>query len=128
MEKLVVAWQRLLNEAGETCDRCNKTYLNLEKVISVLKPALLNFGIEIVFEKKALSLEEFKKDPLQSNIILIDGRPLEDLLNLKIGSSECCGPCGDSECRTILDNDGEKEEVEERLILKAIFKVLSEKI
>lgn len=126
--KLLIYWQRLVDETGETCDRCNKTYLNLEKVISVLKPALLNFGIEIVFEKRALSLEEFKKDPLQSNVISIDGKTLEDILNLKVGSSCCCGPCGDSECRTIVDKDGEKEEVEERVILKAIFKVLSEKI
>lgn len=118
----------MVDERGETCDRCNKTYINLEKVVNVLKPALANFGIEIEFAKKALSLEEFKKNPLLSNQILIDGKPIEDLLNLKVGQSKCCGPCGDNECRTIIDENTEKEEVEERIILKAVLKNLADKL
>lgn len=128
MTKVTVEWQRLVDEKGETCDRCNKTYLNLEKVISLVKPFFENFGIDIEFSKKALSMDEFQKNPLLSNQIIIDGKPLEEILNLKVGQSSCCGPCGDNECRTIIDGSLEKEEVEERLILKSILKALVEKI
>ncbi len=128
MTTITVEWQRLVDEKGDTCDRCNKTYLNLERVIDELKPAFKNFGIELEFEKKAISIEEFNKNSLSSNVILIDGTPLEKLLDLKIGQSPCCGPCGDNECRTIIDDDGVKEEVEERYILKALLKTIANKL
>ncbi len=124
MNRINIIWQRLVDEKGETCDRCNQTYLNLEKVLEKLTPLLKNLDIELFFEKKALTMDEFKKDPLSSNIILINGKKLENILDLKIGKSSCCGPCGDSECRTVIDEKGEKEEVEERLIIKAILKEL----
>lgn len=126
MKKLDVIWQRLVDEKGETCDRCNKTYLNLESAMEKLKPLLTNIGVEINFQKKALSMDEFKKNPLSSNEIIINGKKIEDVLNLKVGQSCCCGPCGDSECRTVIDETGEKEEVEERLIIKAILKEVVE--
>jgi hypothetical protein len=128
MTTVKVVWQRLVDEKGDTCDRCNKTYLNLEKVINVLKPALKQLGIELKFEKRAISLEAFEKNPLSSNEILIDGNPLEKVLGLKVGQSPCCGPCGDNECRTLIDDTGEKEEVEERVFLKALLKTLAEKL
>jgi len=126
MKKLDVTWQRLVDEKGETCDRCNKTYLNLESAIEKLKPLLINIGVAINFQKKALSMDEFKKNPFSSNEIIINRKKIENVLNLKVGQSGCCGPCGDSECRTVIDETGEKEEVEERLIIKAILKEVVE--
>lgn len=126
MKKIEITWQRLVDEKGDTCDRCNKTYLNLESAIEKLKPLLDTIGIEVSFNKKALSMEEFKKNPLSSNVIIINGKKIEDILNLKIGQSSCCGPCGDSECRTVIDESEEKEEIEERLIIKAFLKEVVE--
>mgnify|MGYP000067777492 CR=1 FL=1 len=126
MKKIEIIWQRLVDEKGTTCDRCNKTFLNLESAIEKLKPLLDTIGMEVSFNKKALSMEEFKKNPLASNEIIINGEKIEDILDLKIGQSCCCGPCGDSECRTIIDENGEKEEIEERLIIKAILKKVVE--
>lgn len=126
MKKIEITWQRLVDEKGDTCDRCNKTYLNLESAIEKLKPLLDTIGIEVSFNKKTLSMEEFKKHPLSSNVIIINGKKIEDILNLKIGQSSCCGPCGDSECRTIIDESEEKEEIEERLIIKAFLKEVVE--
>lgn len=126
MKKIEITWQRLVDEKGDTCDRCNKTYLNLESAIEKLKPLLDTIGMEVSFNKKALSMEEFKKNPLSSNIIIINGKKIEDILNLKIGQSSCCGPCGDSECRTVIDESGAKEEIEERLIIKAFLKEVVE--
>ncbi len=128
MITVTVEWQRLVDEKGETCDRCNKTYVNLERVISLAMPFLENFGIRIEFLKKAISMEDFQKNPLLSNQIIIDGKPIEQMLSLQVGQSTCCGPCGDNECRTIIDGNVEKEDVEERLILKAILKTLVEKL
>lgn len=126
MKKIEITWQRLVDEKGDTCDRCNKTYLNLESAIEKLKPLLDTIGIEVSFNKKTLSMEEFKKHPLSSNVIIINGKKIEDILNLKIGQSSCCGPCGDSECRTVIDESEEKEEIEERLIIKAFLKEVVE--
>lgn len=128
MKKLEIIWQRLVDENGNTCDRCNKTYLNLERAIERLSPLLHNLGFGIDFKKKPISITEFKKNPLLSNEIIINGNKIENILKLKIGKSECCGPCGDSECRTVIDDTGEKEEVEERLIIKAILKEVIEMI
>lgn len=122
MKKFEVIWQRLVDEKGETCDRCDKTYLNLEYVIKKLEPLFNGMGIEVDFQKKALSLDEFKRNPLSSNEIIINGKKIEDILNLKVGQSCCCGPCGDSECRTVIDETGEKEVIDKRLIIKAILR------
>lgn len=126
MRKIEIIWQRLVDEKGETCDRCNKTYLNLESAIKKIEPLLTNIGLQIEFQKKSLSMDEFKKNPLSSNEIIINGKKIENVLNLKVGQSGCCGPCGDNECRTVIDESGEKEEVEERLIIKAILKEVVE--
>lgn len=120
--RIFIKWQRLLDEKGETCDRCNKTYQNLEEALSIMKPLLDKLDIDLIFEKVAISLDDFKKNPLSSNQILIDGAPIEEILSLKIGQSSCCGPCGDSECRTIIEDDKEVEEVPVKTILKSILK------
>lgn len=126
MRKIEITWQRLVDEKGTTCDRCNKTYINLESAIEKLKPLFQNLDIQVNFKKRVLSMEEFKKNPLSSNEIIINGKKIENVLNLKVGQSCCCGPCGDSECRTVIDESGEKEEIEERLIIKAFLKEVVE--
>lgn len=122
MKEIDIYWQRLVDEKGYTCDRCNKTYLNLERAIKKLMPFLNSIGIELNFQTKALSKEEFIKDPLSSNEIIINGKNIERILNLKKGQSNCCGPCEDNQCMTIIEEGVEKEEIEERLIIKAILK------
>lgn len=126
MKRIEVIWQRLVDEKGETCDRCNKTYLNLERAIERLTPLLKDIDVALDFRKKPLSMADFKKDPLSSNRVIINGKDIENILNLRVGQSSCCGPCGDSECRTIITDSGEKEDVEERLIIKAILKEVAE--
>lgn len=128
MINIRIEWQGLITENGETCDRCNQTFLNLEKVISVLKPAFEKLGIEINLDRKALSYDKFRKNPLVSNQIIIDGNPIESILNLGIGQSRCCGPCAGYDCRTLIFQNAEKEVVEERIILKAILESLIRKL
>lgn len=48
-----------------------------------------------------MTLEEFRKDPIQSNRILFNDKLLEDLIGAKTGKSQCCYVCGNKECRTV---------------------------
>lgn len=124
--RIVIKWQRLVDENGETCDRCNKTYQNLKEALSLIKSLLNKLDIDLTFEKVAINLDDFKKNPLSSNQILIDDEPIEKILSLKIGQSSCCGPCGDKECRTIIEGEKEVEEVPVKTILMSLLKRVNE--
>jgi len=74
---LEIKWRRLMS-GKETCPRCGSTEKEIDKAVSALGRSLGPLGIEVRLTKEALSVPEFKKDPLQSNRILINGRLLED--------------------------------------------------
>jgi len=118
MKTLRIKWQRLVTE-GQTCDRCGLTGDELEKAISNLKKSLAPMKIEVVLEKLELSFEEFQKNPLSSNQIWIDEKPIEEWIGGIIGQSTCCGPCGDAECRTVCVDGENHETIPADLITKA---------
>ncbi len=118
MKKLKISWQRLVTE-GKTCPRCGGTEEELEKAVSNLKEALSSLGITVIFEKKELSVAEFKEDPLQSNMIIINDKSLENWINGKVGESQCCDVCGPTECRTTTIGGRTYEEIPAELIIKA---------
>jgi hypothetical protein len=97
---LKIKWQRLVYD-GKTCPRCGLTEEELNKAVSALRRSLAPLGIEVISEKEELSVSEFEKDPLRSNRIWINDRPLEDYIKGNVGQSPCCDVCGDSECRTL---------------------------
>ncbi len=37
---LPIIWQRLVSSDGKTCDRCNATYQEMQRAVSILKNAL----------------------------------------------------------------------------------------
>ena len=76
-------------------------------------------GIAVSLEKTKLSPDEFKKNPIQSNRILFNGKTLEELIQAKTGQSQCCDECGDEECRTIETDGASIEVVPADLIVKA---------
>lgn len=110
-----ITWQRLVTEDKKTCPRCGGTEQELEKAIKELKGR----GIKVTLEKKALSPAEFKAAPLESNRILIDGRPMEEWLKAGTGSSRCCSECGDEECRTVESGGQTYETIPAGLIVQA---------
>lgn len=117
-KQLTLKWQRLVEE-GDTCPRCGSTENEIEKAVSALQQSLKPLGIEIILNKKELTVEEFKKNPLESNRILINNRPLEDYLDAQTGQSPCCDVCGPADCRT-LDVDGNTyETIPSELIIRA---------
>lgn len=119
MKALPIIWQRLVSSDGNTCDRCNATYQELQQAVSRLKEALRPLGIEPTLEIRGIDERSFRANPSESNRIWIAGRPMEEWLGASVGSSRCCSVCGESECRTVETEGMTFEVVPEKLILKA---------
>ncbi|MEM1985584.1 MAG: DUF2703 domain-containing protein [Nitrososphaeria archaeon] len=117
-KSLKIRWRRLIIE-GETCLRCSSTEEELEKAVSALKQALSPLGIEVVLEKEKLSVKEFENEPLESNRIWINDKPLEEYFGGKIGQSPCCGVCEPYECRTVKIGEQVYETIPSDMIIKA---------
>lgn len=128
MQPIIITWQRLVDEQGQTCGRCGDTEQELVKAVRFLTKALAPVGLVFSLEKQALSPGEFARDPLQSNRITIDGRGLEEWLDAEVGQSPCCGPCGDSQCRTLKVAATLYETIPAELIIKAGLKAAYEKV
>ncbi len=123
MKTLTIRWQRLVDEKGETCERCGSTEVELQKAIGSLQKSLGELGIEVVLEKSALDPETCAKDVSQSNRIWVGELPLEEWLSGEVGESPCGFCCeelgGDVECRTVTINGKTYEAIPSELIIKA---------
>ena len=118
MKILKIEWQRLVTE-GQTCPRCGATGEELDKASQSLERSLAPLGIKVVFEKHELTSGVFQRDHSQSNRILLNGRPLEEWLGLKVGQSPCSATCGDAECRTLETGGQVYETIPADLIIQA---------
>ncbi len=120
---LKITWQRLIDEKGQTCQRCGSTEKELQKAFQSLKKPLAQLGIRVTLEKKTLDPATCAKDISQSNRILIAERALEDWLAAKVGKSPCgfcCAELGeDVECRTVQFKGQTYETIPAELIIKA---------
>jgi len=119
MKKLVIEWQRLLDEQKQTCPRCGSTEQEAEKAVQELNQLLNQSEIVVNLVKKAIDPVSFKKDVLQSNKILIAGKTLEEWVGAKTGQSKCCETCGEAECRTVEYADETHEAIPADLIVRA---------
>jgi hypothetical protein len=119
MRPLRIVWQRLVTSRGATCDRCGRTLAALQRAVTKLKDVLRPLDVEPVLETVELTQESFNRDPSASNRIWIAGRPLEEWLDARAGTSRCCSVCGEAECRTVEIGKVVFEAVSECLILKA---------
>ena len=119
MKPLPILWQRLVSPEGKTCDRCSATYQQMERAIAKLKQSLRPLGIEPILEIRELDEKSFKSNPSESNRIWIAGKPMEEWLGARVGSSRCCSVCGTSECRTVEVEGTTFEAIPENLFLKA---------
>ena len=123
MKTLPIRWQRLIDEKGQTCNRCGSTEQELDKAFQSLKDSLAPLGIEVALEKKAIDPATCAKDVTQSNRIWIGERTLEDWLGGKVGKSLCgfcCAQLGDNiECRTITVGAETYEVIPAQWIIKA---------
>lgn len=118
MNTIKIVWQRLVDEQGATCDRCDGTEQELDKAVRFLQKALAPGGLRFLLEKKAMNIQEVASDPTQSNRIWINGRPLEKWLGAGVGKSPCRGPCEGMECRTLEQDGTSYETIPAELIIK----------
>jgi hypothetical protein len=126
MKTLTIRWQRLINETGQTCDRCKDTGETIESAFGKLEKALSELGIEVHLESETIDFAAFTRDPLQSNRIWIGDRPLEDWIGAAVGQSRCCDVCGDSQCRTLSMGQETFETIPEDLIIGTALLAASE--
>jgi Domain of unknown function (DUF2703) len=118
LEPLPIVWQRLVKD-GETCERCGSTHQELLAALAQLEPALQPLGIRPVLQTLVLDEPSFRADSSASNRIWIGGRPMEDWLGARAGSSPCCAVCGDLPCRTFEIGGHSFEAVPQNLVVKA---------
>ncbi len=118
MEQLIISWHGLV-EHGSTCPRCGDTGKEVRIAARTLTPALAPLGITVVLEQGALSMEEFERTPLESNRILVQGRPLEEWVGAETGQSPCCDVCGPNDCRTVSVDGTSYETVPADLVVRA---------
>ena len=119
MKTIKIVWQRLIDERGQTCPRCSATEQELQKALRFLTKSLLPLGIVFSLDTRALNSQEFDRDPMQSNRMWIDNKPLEKWLKAETGASPCSGPCGEGECRTLNVAGKTLETIPAELIIKA---------
>lgn len=119
MKTLKIVWQRLVNEAGSTCPRCQGTHEEIENAVHKLQAALSPLGMKVKLETQTISQTEFLDQPYESNRIWIDGKPIEEWLGATAGSSPCCNECGDNDCRTMEVDNQTYEVIPEDLLIKA---------
>jgi len=119
LDPLVIRWQRLVNDSGQTCDRCGATEQAVRQASRRLQQALRRFGVRVQVQTGALTPADFSRTPLESNRIWIAGVPLERWLGAAHGQSKCCSACGEANCRTLELNETRYEAVPAALIVQA---------
>ncbi|MEY5100701.1 MAG: hypothetical protein RJA36_3420 [Pseudomonadota bacterium] len=116
MKTLPIVWQRLVDAQGNTCPRCEGTGDEVRRAVERLRLMLEPMGIAPSLEMRELDEAAFLQRPSESNRIWIAGRPVEDWIGARAGSSQCCDECGDNDCRT-LEVRGQSYEVPPEALL-----------
>ena len=120
---LKITWQRLVDEKGQTCQRCGSTEKELQKAFQSLKKSLALLGIKVALEKKTLDPAIVAKDISQSNRIRVGERTLEEWLGAQVRKSLCgfcCAELGEQvECRTVKVEGQVYETIPAKLIVRA---------
>ncbi|MEN8180540.1 MAG: DUF2703 domain-containing protein [Pseudomonadota bacterium] len=123
MKAITIEWRHLV-EKGNTCMRCSDTGQALNLVIEQLNKECRNCGWRIDFIETPLSA----MDIAESNSILINGAPIEDILpGAESGESHCescCEMIGTStNCRTVEFAGDSFAAIPESMIHSAICRV-----
>ena len=119
MKVLPIVWQRLVTPDGRTCDRCDTTHQEMQRAMTKLADVLRPLDMQPTLETREIDERTFRSHPSESNRVWIAGRPVEEWLGGKVGTSRCCSVCGESPCRTVKLGGTEFEAIPENLFLKA---------
>jgi len=128
MKNLLIEWKHFDKE-GNTCKRCSNTGTSIQTAITELKEELKKKDISILFKEMKLSENEIK----ESNSILFNGIPVEDLLDdtktVETQCNSCCEMIGSSvNCRA-LDCQGQiTEDIPVEFIKIAVNNLLRKRV
>ncbi len=125
---ITIRWQRLVNDAGDTCGRCGDTERSLAEAQRRLAASLKPLGMRVQVVKTELTSAEFQRDPNESNRIWIGDRTLESILGAQTGTSACAGACGGTPCRTMMVDGQSYESIPPELIVRAGMRVAADLI
>lgn len=125
MKHLEIEW-RHLDVNGKTCERCGDTGATVRQVCVALSQELEPLGWEVAFKETQLTDQQIP----ESNLILLNGIPLEDLLPGARSSENCCDSCGDllgrtTLCRTIIHQEKTYEAIPGALIREAAYRLIN---
>jgi hypothetical protein len=128
MKKLAIEWKHFEKE-GETCERCAGTGENLATVVAELQQELKGEGVEVTLTETLLPASRIA----ESNMILFNGIPLENLLAEMDVAENPCASCAcltgeETLCRTVEFEGKTYEEIPKDLIRRAALKAVSSKI
>lgn len=124
MEELTIEW-RHYEKDGATCDRCAATGTSVRDVVSELVKELAARGVTVTFVETILPEELMA----QSNMVLLNGVPLEAILDNAAANENPCPSCScltgsQTSCRTIEYQGQTHEEIPGELIRKAAYQVI----
>ena len=88
MKKLRLEWRHYA-KVGATCERCSSTGTTISELLNELAGELKAKGITVTFIETLLPEEAMA----QSNLILLNGVPIEDVLEDARASENSCQSC-----------------------------------
>ncbi len=124
MPTLEIEWRRLLQD-GQTCARCADTGDELRRMLAPLAHELRPLGWELTLRETPLAATALH----ESNSILLNGTPIEDLLPGARRGESCCPSCSSllgstASCRTVLYQGQCHEALPQQLIREAVMRLI----
>lgn len=124
MKTLEIEWKHLDVE-GKTCARCSDTGEVLKTVIVKLARECRPLGWEIKFKETRLGEDRVA----ESNVILLNGKPIEELLPEARASQSHCESCSEltgtpTSCRTVEFGGDTYEGIPASLIRRAAGQII----
>mgnify|MGYP001766113349 CR=1 FL=1 len=125
MRTMIIEWRHLKVE-DETCDRCYDTGENLTNEVKRLNRTFEPQGVHIEIEETVLD----ENQVAESNALLFNGVPIEDILDIKISESYC-ESCSEligkpTSCRSVVYAGQEYDDVPAKAIRHAAHHMLGE--
>ncbi|MBI5443793.1 MAG: DUF2703 domain-containing protein [Deltaproteobacteria bacterium] len=122
MKELVIEW-RHLDSDGETCERCGDTGAALRETLEGMSAELREKRVEVRFTETRLGPDRIE----ESNLVLLNGVPLEQWLPGAVASENACGSCSDllgmaTCCRTVEIDGVTHEALPPDLIREAVLR------
>jgi hypothetical protein len=122
---LLVEWRHIGESVDATCERCAATGRTLAEVVAAIRPALSARRIRVRVTETVLPPERIG----ESNTILFNGIPIEDLLDeVRVEMTPCtscsCITGTEASCRAIVCGDETHEALPADLILKAALRAV----